>query len=118
MDNGQVESALALEANLSHKEKLTQVEKINNQFGHASVINMKKLVRNACLIDSEISHLLKEVVHYCATCIKFKKPSSFPIVALSKADDFNETLSVDLHELKRGPKLWYMHMMDEFTRCI
>ena len=46
--------------------------------------------------------------------MKFKKPSSRPIVGLSKAEDFNQTVSIDLHELK--PKLWYMHLVDEFTR--
>ena len=75
-----------------------------------------KLTCNANLLDGEISQLLKEVVDNCATRIKFKKLSAHPTVSLSKADDFNQTLSVDLHELKHGPKLWYMHTVDAFTR--
>ena len=65
---------------------------------------LEKLIRNAK------STLIKDVVNSCATCIKFKKPRSRLIVELSKAEDFNQTMSIDLHELK--PKLWYIHMVD------
>ena len=43
-----------------------------------------------------------------------RKPSPGPIVAFSKVDDFNETMSLDLHHLQPG--LWCMHMIDEFTK--
>ena len=71
---------------------------------------LEKLIRNAKLLDPELSTLIKDVVNSCATCIKLKKPRSRLIVELSKAEDFNQTMSVDLHELK--PKLWYIHMVD------
>ena len=89
LDNDQVENILAWGSNLSHKEKLNQAEKTRKQFGHASVNNMKELIRNTNLLDSEVSQLLKEVVDSCATFITFKKASARPIVSLSKADDFN-----------------------------
>ena len=68
------------------------------------------------LICWTLNYLLsiKEAVNSCTTCIKFKKPSSRPIVGLTKAEDFNQTMSINLHKLKS--KLWYMHMVDEFTR--
>ena len=75
---------------------------------------MEKVIRNFNLLNSEVSTVIKDVVNSCTTCIKFKKPSSRPIVGLSKAEDFNQTVSIDLDELK--PKLWYMLMVDEFTR--
>ena len=102
--------------NLSHKEKLNQVEKIHTQYGHALLDYMEKLILNANLLDNETSQLLKEVTDNCAACNNFKKPSARLIVALSKVDDFNQTLSFYLHELKHGLKLWYMHRLDDFTR--
>lgn len=65
-------------------------------------------------MNPELSTLIKEVVNSCTTRIKFKKSSCQPIVGLSQAEDSNQTVSIDLHKLK--PKLWYMHMVDEFTR--
>ena len=73
--------------NLSHKEKLNQVEKIHTQYRHALLDYMEKLILNANLLDNEISQLLKEVIHNCAACNNFKKPSARLIVALSKVDD-------------------------------
>ena len=103
--NGDKQEVLVLEADLSHKHKLNQLDKINKQFEHASVENVEKLVQNANLLNPELSS--------CTTCFKFKKPSQ-PIVGLSKEEDFNQTVSVDFDKL--NPKLWYMHMVEEFTR--
>ena len=114
LDNDQVENILVLEANLSHKEKLNQVEKIRKQFGHASVNNMEELIRNTNLSDSEVSQLLKEVVDNCATFITFKKASARPIVSLSKADDFNQT-PYHLIYMKLNMDQNYGIWIDEFT---
>ena len=37
-----------------------------------------------------------------------------PIVGLSRATDFNQTMTMDLHQL--SDNIWYFHMIDEFTR--
>lgn len=37
-----------------------------------------------------------------------------PAVGLPLASQHNETVAVDLHELKPG--LWYLHIIDQFTR--
>ena len=65
-------------------------------------------------MNPELSTLIKDVVNSCTTFIKFEKPNSRPIVGVSKAEEFNQTISMDLQEIK--PKLWYAHMVDEFTR--
>ena len=75
---------------------------------------MEKLIQNSNLLIPELSTLIKDVVNSCTTCIKFKKSRSRLIVGLSKTEDFNQTMSIDLHRLK--PKLWYMHMVDKFAR--
>ena len=48
------------------------------------------------------------------SCTKYKKQPARPIVGLSKADNFNQTVSMDLHQLE--PNMWYMHVIDEFSR--
>ena len=75
---------------------------------------MGKLIGNANWLDPELPTLTKDVVNRRITCIKFNKPGSRPIVGPSKAHDLNQTVLVDLDELK--PKLCYMHVVDEFTR--
>ena len=67
-------------------------------------IAWKKFLKDANLLNNDIKSLVKKVIDSCKTCIKFRKPKPRPIAAFSKADDFNETVSLDLHELKPG--LW------------
>lgn len=52
----------------------------------------------------------------CEICLKYKRPTPRPVVGFSMAEEFNETVAVDLHQL--GPSLWYMylHIIDVFTR--
>lgn len=50
----------------------------------------------------------------CETCIQYKRPVPKPAIGLPLATYFNETVTVDLHEWK--PELWYLHVIDEFTR--
>ena len=37
-----------------------------------------------------------------------------PIVGFNPAQDFNQVIALDFHEL--GPDLWYLHMIDLFSR--
>ena len=46
--------------------------------------------------------------------IKYKKPVPRPVVGFAWATDFNQTVGMDLKEL--GPSLWFLHIIDEFTR--
>ena len=108
------EKVLMLESELSNKSKFNQIKKIHAQFGHASKDSMEKILKDANLLNNDNKSLVKKVIDSCETCIKFRKPKPRPIVAFSKADDFNKTVSLDLHELKPG--LWYFHMVDEFSR--
>ena len=107
------EIVLILENELPNDKKRDQMMKIHKQFGHATADNILKLLNNANIHTSDISLLVKEVARSCSTCKKFRKPSPRPVVGFSKADDFNQTVSVDLHELKSN--LWYLHIVDEFT---
>ena len=102
-----------LENNISDKQNLKQI-KIHKQFGHASKENIKKLLTNANLMSNDLKQMIDKVIESSETCQKCRKPPSKPVVAFTKSDSFNKTLSLDLHELK--PNLWYLHVVDEFSK--
>ena len=58
--------------------------------------------------------IIDEVVQACDVCRKYEKPVPRPFVGLSRAEDFNNSVALDLRE--PGTNLWYLHMIDEFTR--
>ena len=108
------EEVMILEKDLSDNEKKSQVIKIHKQFGHASTVNIKKHINNAGLLDKGLNEIIENVVQSCDTCIRFKRAPPRPVVGISKAKDFNETVSFDLHEI--NSELYYFHMTDGFTR--
>ncbi len=88
--------------------------KLHRQFGHASVEKIEKLLQNAGIKRGCVHDSLTEVVKSCDVCTKFKRPPAKPAVCLPLAYSFNEVIAMDLHEL--GPSLWYLHIIDVFTR--
>ncbi|XP_077974967.1 uncharacterized protein LOC144430759 [Styela clava] len=98
-----------------HKEfGKAEITKLHKQFGHASQDKLKKLIQNAGKWNADLSSLIEETVSDCEICKVYKKPSPRPVVGLSWANDFNQTVAVDLHQL--GSDMWYLHMIDHFTR--
>ena len=95
---------MILRKDLSENEKKPQVIKKYKQYGHTSIENIKKLINNASLLDKGLNAILENIVQSCAR----------PVVGLSKAKDFNETICLDLHEMNSG--LYYLHIINEFTR--
>ena len=108
------EEVMILEKDLSDNEKKTQVIKIHKQFGHASIENIKKRINNAGFLHKDLNAITENVIQSSDTCIRFKKAPPKPVVGLSKAKDFNETISLDLHEI--NSEIYYFHTIDEFTR--
>ena len=86
--NNKCQEVLVLETNLPYKEKLSQITKIHKQFGHASSVSMEKILT----VNAKI---IKNFVKKCSTCLKFKCLPPQPAVAFSKANDFNQTASVE-----------------------
>ena len=58
--------------------------------------------------------IIENIVQSCNTCVRFKRTPPRLVVGLSKAKDFNETISLDMQEMNSG--LYYLHIIDEFTR--
>ena len=76
---------------------------------------MKKLIKSANVgIDTELNQIIDNVIEECQSCKLYKRPNARPVVGFSKATDFNETVSMDLHQISSN--MWYLHMIDEFTR--
>ena len=65
-------------------------------------------------MSTVLKQIIDTVIEWCKACQKFRKPHPKPVPAFTKLDSFNETLSLDLHELK--PNLWYLQVADEFSR--
>ena len=113
-NQNEVEEVMVLAEDDPPSKKKTEIKKLHRQFGHASVQNITKLLKNAELFDSSLSPIIEAVVNDCDICISRKKSPAKPVVGLPKADEFNKCVSMDLHEL--APNTWYLHMVDEFSR--
>ncbi len=108
------EDVLLVKELMDEGQKRKHLEKLHKQFGHASGEKIRSLLENAGNRDADTDRILKTIVEECDICLKFKKESPRPAVGFPLATDFNETVAVDLHELEKG--LWYLHIIDEFTR--
>lgn len=62
---------------------------------------MKRELRRANItIDKELDGIIDDIIGNCESCIVHKKSSPKPIVGFSKAKDFNEVVSMDLHKIE------------------
>ena len=100
--------------NMDKTVKIKELTKLHKQFGHASANRLKELLKNAGVEDKDLMALLQKVTDSCDTCQKFKRAIPKPVVGFPHAWDYNESVAVDLHQL--GISLWYLHIIDEFTR--
>ena len=108
------EEVMILEKDLSGNEKKPQVIKMYKQFGQGSIESVKILINNVGFSDKGLNVIIENIVQSCGTCVRFERAPPRPVVGLSKAKDFNETISLDLQEMSSG--LCYLHINDEFTR--
>lgn len=95
------------------KKKQTLV-KLHRQFGHATADRLSQLLESAGNKDSEVREILQGIVDSCDVCLKYKKAVPRPVVGFPLASNYNETVAMDLHQL--GENLWYLHIIDEFSR--
>ena len=88
-------------------QKEKQILKIHKQFGHSSSSSVKKIIHNAGALDYELSKIIDDVISKYDICIKYRKPSPCPVVDYARVTTFNETISMDLHEIQSN--VWYIH---------
>ncbi|CAC5404047.1 unnamed protein product [Mytilus coruscus] len=87
--------------------------KLHKQFGHASSDKLLSLLQSAGSVDSETKTVLKDICSKCLICHKFKHPKAKPVVAFSHANDFNQIVAMDLHEIDHN--FYYLHIIDLFS---
>jgi len=95
-------------------EKKNTLTKLHKQFGHCSANRLKQLLKTAGNNDVSSFSMLEEIIENCDVCKKYKKPVPRPVVGFPLANDFNQTVAVDLHQLEHN--LYYLHIIDEFSR--
>ena len=86
--------------------------KLHRQFGHCSAKSLFKLLKNANVDCSETK--ITNLVDGCEICKTQKKPGRKPVSSLPLADDANQVVAMDLHQL--SPGLWFLHIIDVFSR--
>ena len=96
--------------------KKNQAEKIHRQFAHAPVQKLLKLIESAgepWATDDELRKELISVSESCKTCKAYQKPMHRPSVGMPMANNFLETVAMDL-KFYKGKIL--LHMIDHATR--
>ena len=84
------------------------------KFGHASANNLENLFQQAGLLISDKSDMINKVFIHSNTCKLYKKTFTMTSVGLSKTMSFNDTVTMNPHQL--GQRLWYLQVIDEFSR--
>ncbi|KAA0197823.1 hypothetical protein HAZT_HAZT003652, partial [Hyalella azteca] len=75
---------------------------------------LKKLLIDMEQEDPALLKSVDNVTRNCETCIKYKKQHPRPVVALSMAKTFNETVAMDLKVWRIGT--YFLVLMDLATR--
>ena len=96
----------------SKKEKYIGI-KLHKQFGHPKSARLIDLIKTARISDKDLLDMVKDLHKSCEICMRYKRPSSRPVVGFSLSHDFNETVAMDLKQF-RG--VYILHMVDHATR--
>ena len=96
--------------------KRDQAVKIHRQFAHAPAEKLIKLIRSAGKPwneDKELEKELHQVQKSCSTCQVYAKAAARPVVGLPNANEFLETVAMDL---KFYDSKALLHLIDHATR--
>ena len=96
----------------SKKEKYIGI-KLHKQFGHPKSARLIDLIKTAGISDKDLLDMVKDLDKSCEICMRYKRPSSRPVVGFSLSHDFKETVAMDLKQF-RG--VYILHMVDHATR--
>ena len=90
--------------------------KLHRQFGHCRPERLGGLLRSAGKLGNWKMNDTEKNLNACQVCEKFGQPSRKPIVSLPHSESFNETISLDIHQIPSDPPKWYVHIIDMYTR--
>ena len=97
----------------SYDEKTRFAVKIHKQFGHATGLRLKKLLKDAGVSDKELLKIVEEVCNHCQLCLRYRKSSPKPIVIMPVAKVFNDSVAMDIKDISSKHVL---HLIDHATR--
>ena len=71
--------------------------KLHRQFGHCKESRLLKLIESSKIWNDkeQVSKIVKDVSENCDTCKRYKRRSLKPIVSLSLASEFHQTVAMD-----------------------
>ena len=95
-------------------ENKKKVLKLHRQFAHPPANRLKKLLMDSGVKNKPILNIIEEVTNACDTCQKLHKAPNRPAVGFPLASEFNETVALDLKQLKHG--IYILHLIDHATR--
>ena len=95
-----------------------QIQKVatkwHKQFAHPPAQKLINLLKRANVDNETARRKIEEVTANCNICLKYRKAPNKPIVAFPLASRFNETVALDLKDIRPGIKI--LHMVDHATR--
>ena len=86
-------------------DKRKKVVKLHRRFAHPPAHRLKKLLSDAQLDDGVIYDLVDDVTRSCETCEKAPTTPLRPVVGFPLATEFNETVAIDLKNIKA----WHLY---------
>ena len=100
--------------NNASMDKKKMAVKLHAQFGHPPKSRLVKLLERAGYgNDKELLDQVTLVYKSCSICQQYQKPTPRPCVSLPHADQFNETVAMDLKSFNGHIIL---HLIDHLTR--
>ena len=89
-------------------------KKWHKQFTHPPAAKLIDLLSRANIKHPDIAKIITEVSETCDICLRYRKPPNKPVVAFPLANRFNETVAMDLKDIRPGLKI--IHLIDHATR--
>ena len=115
INNLETENVYKCEAIFSStKNKKEQIRRLHKVFGHCTKENLVKLIKNSSCKDKFTVEEIDKEISSCPSCNLTKKQAPRKRVALPKAGDFNERVSLDLKVYSTSS--YVLYAVDEFTR--
>ena len=108
-----MEEVLVVEPSYSLKKREI-VLKLHKQFGHASADRLISLLQTSGTIGSDTKSIVTDICSKCEVSHQQKRPNAKQIEGFSHANDFNQVVAMDLHEIDHN--LYYLHISDVFSR--
>ena len=110
-----VNNVLNLNCTSDKNEKKNEALKLHCEFGHHNYKKIVDLLKDTEVNDKQLEEELKKVDYSCEICLRYKKSRPRPIVGLSMAKSFNETVGMDLKQWSSNPPVWFLHLVDHAT---